>query len=290
LEHYTPCLYTACTENYSPVHCDPTYYLSQGPYSLSKHRGYCPTHATKELKHANAYCKRNYESLRQNAGRKTLGQIASEFDFFLETYRQKRRLEDKELRAAQKKLILGTPSLEIEGNKGKQPETTITVDGDEDEVWKWQYTPRHCTRASCPSDPYSPFSNHLYLFYHPQPQSQPHSPISITPLPTLCPACARNELDAFHRMLQEKWNSRCGWLDEEWNEWFDKAVKDRQAEREFWERAQERVVRERRVGIVSSMDGKSGGVAGDVKGVAVGVPEKRKSVFRRLFRVGRVGK
>jgi hypothetical protein len=91
-------------------------------------------------------------------------------------------------------------------------------------------------------------------------------------------------------MLQEKWNSRCGWLDEEWNEWFDKAVKDRQAEREFWERAQERVVRERRVGIVSSMDGKSGGVAGDVKGVAVGVPEKRKSVFRRLFRVGRVGK
>jgi hypothetical protein len=293
LEHYIPCLYATCTANYSPVHCDPTYYLSQGPYSLSKHRGYCPTHATKELKEANAECKRNWESLRQNAGRKTLGQIASEFDFFLETFRQERRLEDKELRARQKRLVLGTLSSE-EGNKNKQPETSTTHT--ENEVWNWQYTPRHCTRVSCPSHPYSPFANHLYSFYRPQSQSQSQS---IHPLPTLCPPCAQNELDAFHRMLQEKWNSRCGWLDDEWNEWFDKAVKDRLVEREFWERAQEREVREREVSRVhdGNMGVKEG--AGDGKGVDVveggmkkvdGGKKERKSVFKRLFRVGRVGK
>jgi hypothetical protein len=100
-------------------------------------------------------------------------------------------------------------------------------------------------------------------------------------------------------MLQEKWNSRCGWLDDEWNEWFDKAVKDRLAERKFWERAQEREVREREVSRVhdGNMGVKEG--AGDGKGVDVveggmkkvdGGKKERKSVFKRLFRVGRVGK
>jgi hypothetical protein len=94
-------------------------------------------------------------------------------------------------------------------------------------------------------------------------------------------------------MLQEKWTSRCGWFDEEWTEWFEKAIKDRQEEREFWEKAQERVVRER---VVRPVDGKNDVMAGNDKGTFIGVPvtkaekEKGKTMFKRLFRLGRVGK
>lgn len=96
-------------------------------------------------------------------------------------------------------------------------------------------------------------------------------------------------------MLEEKWASRCGWLGTEWDEWFDKAVKEREEGREFWERAQERVVRERSVSVVGEEDNGMGkGVAKDevkLDGKKVeknGV--KRKSVFKRLFKVGGGGK
>lgn len=260
LEHHVPCLHKECTAHFSPTSLGPTYYISQGPYSLSKHHGYCPQHASKELKEANAWCKRKWESLRQNAGRKTLGQIASEFDVFLDTFRQNRRHEDADLQRRQKRIIIGT-----EASK------------EEDEEWMWMYTPRHCTRASCPSARYSPFANHLFAFYHARRSS------TFTALPSLCPPCARDEVEAFERMISEKWASRTGWDEGEWNYWFGKVTQDRDMGREFWEKAQEREVRERRTGQgVDEQKVEKVNERGGEKLVG-----KKKSVFKRLFGGGR---
>ncbi|KAH7389569.1 hypothetical protein DE146DRAFT_619701 [Phaeosphaeria sp. MPI-PUGE-AT-0046c] len=264
IEHYVPCLHQECTVHFSSTNLGPTYYISQGPYSLSKHHGYCPQHASKELKGANAWCKQNWESLRQNAGRKTLGQIASEFDVFLDTFRQNRRVEDAELRQRQKRIILGNESSK-----------------DEDTEWKWNYTPRHCTRASCPSARYSPYANHLYAFYHSRRSS------TLTALPTLCPPCARNEMEAFERMVTEKWMSRTGWDEREWNYWFGAVMQDRDMGREFWEKAQEREVKERQTGQEEGV-GKETMDKGE-DGVVEKLIAKKKSVFKRLFGGGKGG-
>jgi hypothetical protein len=269
LEHYIPCLDAACTNHYSSAQLGLAYYLPQGPYSLSKHHGYCENHATKELKEANAWCKRNWESLRQNAGRKTLGQIATEFDVFLETYRQERKAEDEELQQRQKHIVFGPSS---------PSPTTQTKDKSTKTEWLWHFMPRHCTSASCPSGPYSPFSNHLFPFYHPQ-----ISTSSFSPLPTLCPPCAKNEIDAFERMITEKWNSRCGWHGKEWDEWIGKVVVERFEGRCFWERAQEREIRERGVKKYVERGIKEDGRAPVER---VGKVEKKKSVFKRLFGKG----
>jgi hypothetical protein len=267
LEHYIPCLHATCTTHFSSASSGPTYHLPEGPYSLSKHHAYCPQHASSELKEANAWCKRNYEALRQNAGRKTLGQIATEFDEFLETFRQERRLENAELKRRLRRVILGaSASSSTAQNKGKQIA---------DMEWDWKYTPRYCTRAECRSAPYSPFASHLYAFYHTARSS------TFVPLATCCPSCAKTEVEAFEQMVAEKWSSRCGWDDAEWTAWFGSAIKDRELEREFWDKAQERVTREK--GPSSWVDGKSveqesGGVGKEKKPV-----EKRKSVFKRLF-------
>jgi hypothetical protein len=81
----------------------------------------------------------------------------------------------------------------------------------------------------------------------------------------------------------QKWGSRCGWDEGEWNEWFDKAVKDRDMEREFWEKAQERNVGETRARKWS--DRKEVKESGDGEVVEKeGAKEKKKSsVFKRLF-------
>jgi len=219
LENYIPCLHSTCKAHYSPAHTGPTYYLPQGPYSLSKHHGYCPHHASKELRETNALCKCEWERLRQNAGRKTLGQIATEFDVFLQSFRQDRRAKDTDLQRRQRRIVLGAPGTLLDGGQPKDQKQQKHTDNNEAE-WNWTYTPRHCTRSSCTSSPYSPFANHLYTFYHSARSS------TFSPLPTLCPSCAKNEVEAFERYVAEKWSSRCGWDDGEWNEWFGKAVEE----------------------------------------------------------------
>jgi hypothetical protein len=82
-------------------------------------------------------------------------------------------------------------------------------------------------------------------------------------------------------MVAEKWASRCGWDENEWDEWFQKVVKDRETEQEFWEQAQSREVRERK--LAKCADGK---IAEQAKGGTEVVEKKKKSVFKRLFRTG----
>jgi hypothetical protein len=195
---------------------------------LARQHGFCHRHATKEHKEASARCKSEFESLRQNAGRKTLGQIAREFDMYLEDFRKDRRLEDAEIQQQQKKLVLGSGSAQASAKESVQ----------EGSIWDWRYTPRPCTKASCQTH-YSPFSNHLFSFYT-TPQS-----FGFLPLHTLCPSCSKAEIEAVEGSVQEKWTSRCGWEENEWNQWFENATKDRAMELDFWEKAQERVVKEK---------------------------------------------
>ncbi|KAF1921955.1 hypothetical protein BDU57DRAFT_67975 [Ampelomyces quisqualis] len=266
LDHYIPCLRTSCTAVYSPTLNGPTYYLPQGPYSLPKHHGYCPHHASQDLQDANAWCKRNWERLRQNAGRKTLGEIAIEFEEFLHDFRATRRRDAGTLKTRIECLVLGTRDQDQDG---------------QEDSWDWTFTPRHCTRAACRSPAYSPYATHLYAFYH-----TPCS-LTFTPLATLCSTCAAVEVEAFERMVGEKWGSRCGWDEGEWGVWFDGVVGEREKGREFWEKAQQRDVGERRA---RKTDGDREGqglvdqrkVEGERKQVG-----KKKSVFKRFFEMGR---
>ncbi|KAF1940159.1 hypothetical protein EJ02DRAFT_504277 [Clathrospora elynae] len=260
LEHYIPCLYPDCSAHYTPSHAGFTYHLAQGQYSLSRQHGYCPRHATRDLKDANALCKREYESLRQNAGRKLLGVIAAEFDAFLENFREDRRLENVNLQRRQKERVLGSPQPASQTKTGKavQPHT---------DEWKWQYTPRPCTSSTCKTF-YSPYANHLYDFYR-TPLSS-----SFTPMRTLCPSCAKTDVEIFEEKVREKRAGRCGWDEQEWDEWYDNAVKDREMELEFWERAQERVVREK---------GPARWAGGEGQGDECEGKKGRRSVFKRLF-------
>jgi hypothetical protein len=270
LEHYIPCLHTGCKSHYSRTRSGPAYHLPQAPYSLSKLHGYCAHHASEELKDTNALCKRQWETLRQNAGRKTLGQIATEFDDFLQIFRHNRRLEDETLKSRQKRVVLGIPAV-----KGELP--------DADTDWIWIYTPRLCTRASCPSAPYSPFSNPLFSFYHTSRSS------NFALLPTLCPSCAKNEVECFEHLVMQKWGSRCGWDDREWNKWFEHAVAERGREKVFWENAQARDVKERRVKrvVLNQKGEKDGGEASTEKKGGEMDKNKKKSVFKRFFGPGK---
>ncbi|KAH8730222.1 hypothetical protein GQ44DRAFT_607079 [Phaeosphaeriaceae sp. PMI808] len=268
LRHYIPCLYVSCKVHYSSTHIEPSYYLPQAPYSIPRHYGYCQHHAAKELKEASTLCRRTWESLRQNAGRKTLGQIAAEFESFLDAFRQERKLVDAELQRRQKRIVLGTAKSTAKTNTqaAKQPDDT---------VWIWAYTPRQCTRATCPSDPYSPFANHLYAFYN-----TPH-PLNFTPQPTFCPSCAKKEVEALECSVMQKWNSRCGWDEDEWNAWFENMVQDRNMEFEFWEKAQERVVRER--GPSRWVERLTAEQAVEESKTEKKNVDKRKSAFKRWF-------
>jgi hypothetical protein len=257
LEHYVLCLHSSCTSHYTPAHLGPAYYSPQAPYSLSRLHGYCTRHASAELNKVNLACKKEYEVLRQNAGRKTMPVVAAEFEFFKEGFREKRRITDAKMQKEQSRRVLGT-----------------RVKGEEKGVWDWKYTPRPCTTAACKIF-YTPYANHLYLFY-----STPLPSSSFLPQQTLCPGCAKTELESFEHKIKEKWGSRCGWDEREWNEWFANAVHDRKMEQEYWIKAQERIVREngpaRWVGRVKD----------EVERVQEVVREKkegRRGVFRRVF-------
>tara|TARA_R110002003_G_scaffold52_21_gene4517 strand:- start:20226 stop:20489 length:264 start_codon:yes stop_codon:yes gene_type:complete len=85
-------------------------------------------------------------------------------------------------------------------------------------------------------------------------------------------------------MVGEKWSSRCGWDEGEWVGWLGKVVTERREGGQFWERAQERVVRERGVGRWVEKEGQ-GGISGDEVGKGEGrrAEGKKKGVLKRLF-------
>ncbi|KAF3047283.1 hypothetical protein E8E11_006439 [Didymella keratinophila] len=273
LQNYIPCMAAMCAAHYTPAHSGPTYYAAQEPYHLSKHHGYCPRHASKEMQEANALCKKEYETMRQNAGRKTLGVVAQDFEIFLQLYREARRAEDARLQKAQSQRVLGISSL-----KGK-----ATTDG-----FDWRYTPRNCTRKGCAAAPYSPFAIQSFGFYN-----TPNSSTSLLPLTTLCPSCSRAESEGFGAKLMEKWSSRCGWDGEEWDGWYQNALQARKAEQDFWEKAQERVVREtlaKKANAPSKGGVEEAATQGQEKkaegetGAEVTPKKEKKSVFKRMFR------
>lgn len=265
LEHYVPCLYDACSVHYTTATAGPTYYLSSGPYKLSRHHSYCSQHSARDLKAANATCKREWESMRQHAGRKTLGAIATEFEIFLEGFREERRFTDARLVQEQKKRVLGSGVAQT-SSKGKAAQ---------DRDWDWRYMSRLCTLASCSSSSYSPFANHLYSFY-----ATPRSS-TFLPLQTLCPGCAKSEVERFETLITDKWNSKKEWNPIEWNEWCSDSIKDRDMELEFYLAAQEKNAREK--GPVQHgaqvSEQKRGMVQNEI------VIKERKSMFKRISNV-----
>ncbi|KAF1834967.1 hypothetical protein BDW02DRAFT_638942 [Decorospora gaudefroyi] len=234
LEHYVPCLYPSCTAHYTRAHTGPTYHHPQAPYSLSRLHGYCPRHATQDLKQENTHCKHEYERLRQTAGRKTLGVIAGEFEAFKTGFRHERRARDEQLRRELRFRVLGVCACESEGKDGGDGGCCCGSG-----FWDWKFWARPCTTDSCQVT-YSPYANHVYGFYFRKSRSSSSSSAAASPLQTLCPTCAQTELSRFQHRVKEKWNSRCGWDSLEWEEWLGNVVKDRKMDEEFWLGAQER--------------------------------------------------
>ena len=242
LQHYIPCVVEQCTKHYTPSLLGPTFYSPQQPYKLSRKRALCVWHADQDLKLANHKAKCMWESMRQNAGRKTLGLIAAEFELYIYQCREDREGESEELEARQKKLVLGA---ELDKTKGK--DAAGTGAGND---WEWKYTPRPCTSKGCGKQWYSPFDNKLYLFYHTA------RPSGLRPLTTLCPSCARADVESAEDKIQDR-KDEAG-AGPEWVEWCGQVKNDRRMEEEFWMQAQERVVREKRVAVVAGRESKDG--------------------------------
>jgi hypothetical protein len=205
--------------------------------------------------------------LRQNAGRKTLGIIAAEFEAFKETFRDDRRVEDSRLQQEQKGRILGAPKHTSQTNNGKG---RLQQEG----KWDWRYTMRPCTTSHCKNF-YTPFSNHLYAFYH-----TPCLQSSSLPLQTLCPSCSKSEFEAFENKVKEKKSNRCGWNEQEWNEWFGNVVRDREMEQEYWLKAQESVVSKNEP---TQLAGRLEDEAGTKEEVVEAKQAAKKSKIRRWF-------
>jgi hypothetical protein len=187
------------------------------------------THAGKELRQANERCKKQFESMRQNAGRKTLGTIDGEFEGWLAEFRVFREAEIKEFERALTRRVLGVRRPSKDSKK-----TEKSDDGDAE--WDWQYTPRRCTNSGCTSDRYSPYDQRFYLWYH----TLRITGFSI--LKTLCPACARKDVDEAERERNQAWQNM---HPQEWRAWMEQLKRNRVKEQEFWEKAQESRVRER---------------------------------------------
>jgi len=268
LQHYIPCLYPNCSAHYTPTHAGSMYYVPQGSYSLTRLHGYCPRHVTKELADATAQCKREWETMRQSAGRKTLGQIDQEFDRFMEQFRDERQAEDARLQQDQRsRLVSAGPSPVEKITDGK---TKVHFD-----AWDWRYTPRRCTTPGCKSSPYSPYASHLYAIY-----TTPR-PSGYTPLPTLCPACAKAEVATFEQKVAEKWASRSEWEDQAWDDWLANVTRDRAMEVKFGEKAQEKAIRGK--GPARRAESTTKPEGADDRSAREPVLRKKRSLFRRLF-------
>jgi hypothetical protein len=198
-----------------------------------------------------------FEGMRQNCGRKTLGQIAAEFEVFVQQCREERAMESEELEARQMKMVLG--AAKIGDAKGKD-------DADAFAAWDWRYTPRPCTKKGCAKLWYSPFDSRLFLFYHAT------RPSGLRPLTTLCPSCAREDVESAEERIRER-GVDAG-KGPEWVEWCKQVEGDRRMEEEFWMHAQERVVRVKRVTAAVATEGKD---AGSEK---IGENKKRKKSDR----------
>ncbi|KAF1960269.1 hypothetical protein CC80DRAFT_544718 [Byssothecium circinans] len=241
LEHYIPCEITKCEKHYTPSLLGPTFYSPQPPHQLVRKKGLCVHHANQDLQTANQHAKETWEAMRQNAGRKTLGLIAAEFELYKQQVREDRALVSQDLEKRQRARVLGSP----------QPAKPSKKSPERGEEWDWRYSPRSCTRKSCSTKWYSPYDNRLYLFYHvPRPSS------GLLPLMTLCPPCAREDVEDVEQRIEGR--KRDGGDSVEWRQWCEQVAKDRVMETEYWEQAQERVVRERGVCFVG---GSSGGDA-----------------------------
>ncbi|KAF2441672.1 hypothetical protein P171DRAFT_76378 [Karstenula rhodostoma CBS 690.94] len=233
LQNYVPCLAPNCSNHYTAHLLGPTYYCLQPPYQLIRKRGLCPLHAHQDLMLANQRVKSTYESMRQNCGRKTLGTIAAEFEVFVQQVREERAEESKRMKTWQGQRILpSAPSAGVKGKEGKEKEKVW------EEEWDWRYSPRPCTRKGCEEGWYSPFDNRLYLFY------TTARPSGFFPLSTLCPSCAKYDVESAAERIEERRRDVGGVVGPEFEEWHIQMGKDRDLEVEYWENAQKRIVRE----------------------------------------------
>ncbi|KAJ4357861.1 uncharacterized protein N0V89_002438 [Didymosphaeria variabile] len=230
LQHYLPCLAPDCKNHYTPILLGPTFYFLQPPYQLIRKRGLCPLHAHQDLKLANQRVKITYESMRQNCGRKTLGAIAAEFEVYVQQVREERAEESKRMKVWQKQRVL--PSALSGSTKGKEGKEAWG------EEWDWRFSLRPCTKKGCEEGWYSPFDNRLYLFYNTP------RPSGMVPLSTLCPSCAKDDVENAEEKIDGRRRDVGGLVGPEWGEWYVQVAKDRDMEIEFWENAQERIVRE----------------------------------------------
>ncbi|KAL5378725.1 hypothetical protein DPSP01_008949 [Paraphaeosphaeria sporulosa] len=237
LQHYVPCLAPNCTNHYTAHLLGPTYYCPQAPYQLIRKRGLCPLHAHQDLKLANQRVKSTYEAMRQNCGRKTLGTIAAEFEAFVEQVREERAEESKRMERWQRQRVL--PSAGVKGKDGKEGKEKENGKGQVwEEEWDWRYSPRPCTRKGCDEVWYSPFDNRLFLFY------TTARPSGFVPLSTLCPGCAKFDVESAEERIEGRRRDVGGVVGPEFEEWYVQMGKDRELEVEYWEAAQERIVRE----------------------------------------------
>lgn len=206
------------------------------------------THAGKELRQVNEQCKKQFENMRQNAGRKNIGIIDAEFEIWLTQFRSIRAEEMCEFEEGLKARVVGIAKKK--GPKEKKPtggeRGEENRNGDRDWIyWDWKYTPRRCTKSACTSDRYSPYDHHFYLWYH-TPRIT-----GLSALQTLCPPCARRDVEEAERKRNQAWQDM---HPQEWREWMERLKRNRIREQEFWEKAQESRVRER--GPQENADGK----------------------------------
>ncbi|KAF9738778.1 hypothetical protein PMIN06_010509 [Paraphaeosphaeria minitans] len=235
LQHYVPCLAANCTNHYTAHLLGPTYYCPQAPYQLIRKRGLCPRHAHQDLKLANQRVKGTYESMRQNCGRKTLGAIAAEYEMFVGQVREERAEESKRMERWQRQRVLPCAGpTSAKGQHGKEGGRGRVWD----EEWDWRYSLRPCTRKGCGEVGYSPFENRLFLFY------TAARPSGFVPLSTLCPGCAKADVESAEERIEGRRGDVGGVVGPEFEEWYVQMGRDRQLEVEYWESAQERIVRE----------------------------------------------
>ncbi|KAF2642259.1 hypothetical protein P280DRAFT_547773 [Massarina eburnea CBS 473.64] len=255
LEHYVPCEITKCKKHYTPSLLGPTFYSPQQSNRLVRKKGLCVYHANQDLRLAENKVKMTWESMRQNAGRKTLGMIAAEFEIWSEEVRDERTMISDELEKRQTARILGSPKT------GKSKKNT------EDNEWDWRYFPRPCTRNTCGKRWYSPYDNRLYLFYHML------RPSGLIPLLSLCPTCAKDDVeDSEGRMESRKLD---GGASVEWKQWCEQFKKDRMMEQEYWEQTQEKEVKGNSVVFVSASSG--------------GGKKKEKKKLQKVVEKGEIG-